>query len=32
MKRNHVHMSIGIGEGVTSGMRRDCEVYIYLDL
>ncbi|XP_063801013.1 tRNA 2'-phosphotransferase 1 [Pseudophryne corroboree] len=33
MKRTHIHLSTQLpGEEVVSGMRRDCEVAIYIDL
>jgi len=34
MKRNHIHLARGIpgvDEGVISGMRKNCEVFIYVD-
>ena len=33
MSRHHIHFATGLPEdsGVISGMRRTCEVYIYID-
>lgn len=34
MTRNHIHFATGLprDDGVISGMRRSCEVYIYIDI
>ncbi|KAL8279346.1 hypothetical protein RQP46_008158 [Phenoliferia psychrophenolica] len=34
MTRNHVHCAVGLSgeEGVTSGMRANCDLFIYLDV
>ncbi|RKO92545.1 phosphotransferase KptA/Tpt1, partial [Blyttiomyces helicus] len=34
MSRQHIHFSVGLfgEEGVTSGMRKTCDVYIYIDI
>ncbi|GAA5825568.1 hypothetical protein JCM11251_000288 [Rhodosporidiobolus azoricus] len=34
MTRNHIHCAIGLAgeEGVTSGMRNNCDLFIYLDV
>ncbi|ORY82669.1 phosphotransferase KptA/Tpt1 [Protomyces lactucae-debilis] len=34
MKRNHIHLATGKfgDEGVTSGVRKDCTVFIYVDM
>jgi 2'-phosphotransferase len=31
MSRNHIHMAVGVGEGVTSGIRKSVEVLIYIN-
>ena len=32
MKRNHIHLATGEFGSVTSGVRANCEVYIYIDV
>ncbi|GAA5849510.1 hypothetical protein JCM8547_000480 [Rhodosporidiobolus lusitaniae] len=34
MTRNHIHCAVGLAgeEGVTSGMRKNCDLFIYLDV
>ncbi|XP_017786185.1 PREDICTED: tRNA 2'-phosphotransferase 1 [Nicrophorus vespilloides] len=32
MNRLHIHFATGIHESVVSGIRKDCELYIYIDL
>ncbi|GAA5885575.1 hypothetical protein JCM6882_007478 [Rhodosporidiobolus microsporus] len=34
MTRNHIHCAVGLAgdEGVTSGMRNNCDLFIYLDV
>ena len=33
MKRNHIHLATGLpGSGVTSGIRKSCDVFIYIDV
>jgi len=31
MKRNHIHMATGLLGEAISGMRRNCEIVIYID-